>query len=197
MLLLRAPMACAYCATMAHAYYLIKIVVACVVPFFMKSDRAFVCWPAAGCLPNVTIPFGSTLPDSLYSGPYQGVEFIAAMAPKRMPVMPAGATQPCAVSPSRRPNAAWTRFKDGVLHAFYVRLHQIWTTAFEHTTSADPYYVRMPRLGSLVDRYLFHNTLGINYPDHPVDRAYHADLVDEKMEESGDDDEEMEEQWDW
>ena len=181
---------------MTHAWCLIKIVVACVVPFFMKSDRAFLCWPAAGCLPNVTIPLGSKLPDSLCSGPYQGVEFIAAMAPKRMPVMPAGATQPCAVSPRRRPNAAWTRFKDGVLHAFYDRLHQHWTAAFENIMSAVPYYVRMPRLGSLVDRYLFHNTLGINYPDHPVDRAYHADLVDEKMEESGDDDEEMEEQWD-
>ena len=151
---------------------------------------------AAGYLPNVTIPFGSEVPDTPDSGPDQGVAFIAAMAPKRMPVMPAGATQPCAVSPRRRPKPAWTRFKDGVLHAFYDRLHQHWTTAFEYITGAVPYYVRMPRLGSLVDRYLFHNTLGINYPDHPVDRAYHADLVDEKMEESGDDDEEMEEQWD-
>ena len=153
---------------------------------------------AAGYLPNVTIPFGSEVPDTPDSGPDQGVAFIAAMAPKRMPVMPAGASQPCAESPSRRLYAAWTYFKDGVLYAFYNRLHRIWTTAFEDITSAEPYYFRMPRLGSLVDRYLFHNTLGVNYPDHPVDLAYLADLVDdEKMEESGDDDEEMEEQWDW
>ena len=205
------------------------------------------------------------------------------MVPTRMPVMPAGASEPCAESPSRRLYAAWTYFKVGVLYAFYKRLHRTWTTAFEDITSAEPYYFRMPRLGNLVDQYLFHNALGVNkdslqtarlrlnaQTQKKMDRLVgeigidvidelgccsgtliHADalrktygrslrynldatqymkpqetwgrmpvkllsadfyqlppvpasssldlayLVDEKMEESGDDDEEMEEQWDW
>ena len=205
------------------------------------------------------------------------------MVPTRMPVMPAGASEPCAESPSRRLYDAWTYFKVGVLYAFYKRFHRIWTTAFEDITSAELYYFRMPRLGNLVDQYLFHNALGVNkdsmqtarlrlnaQTQKKMDRlvgeigidvidelgccsgtSIHADalrktygrslrynldatqsmtpqetwgrmpvtllygdfyqlppvpasssldlayLVDEKMEESGDDDEEMEEQWDW
>ena len=117
---------------------------------------------AAGYLPNVTLPFGSKLPDTRDSGPGQGVAFIAAMVPTRMPVMPAGASQPGAGSPRRRLYAAWTYFKVGVLYAFYKRFHRIWTTAFEDITSAELYYFRMPRLGNLVDQYLFHNALGVN-----------------------------------
>ena len=205
------------------------------------------------------------------------------MVPTRMPVMPAGASEPCAESPSRRLYDAWTYFKVGVLYVFYKRFHRTWTTAFEDITSAEPYYFRMPRLGNLVDQYLFHNALDVNedsvqtarlrlnaQTQKKMDRlvgeigidvidelgccsgtSIHADalrktygrslrynldapqymkpeetwgcmpvnlwcgdfyqlptvpassslnlayLVDKKMEESGDDDEEMEEQWDW
>ena len=38
----------------------------------------------------------------------------------------------------------------------------------------------MQRIGSLIDRNLFRNALGVNYPNHPVNEAYLADLVGEE-----------------
>ena len=38
----------------------------------------------------------------------------------------------------------------------------------------------MQRIGSLIDRNLFRNALGVNYPNHSVNRAYLADLVGEE-----------------
>ena len=88
---------------------------------------------------NVTIPFGSAIPDAPYSGPQPGVAFIAAMAPKRMLVMPAGASEPCEESRHRRLLAAWQKLKDDVLRKFYDELHMFWIEWGD--TSYVPYFL--------------------------------------------------------
>ena len=153
-------------------------------------------------LHNVTHPFGSAIPDAPYSDPQQGIAFIAAMAPKRAtrsrpnPTLPqrdarsrsrsprTRASQPYVESPYRKALAAWHRFNDYVLRKFYEDLHKWWTEW--SVTNAVPYFQRMPRIGSLIDRNLFRNALGVNYPNHPVNEAYLAELV-------GEEDAEMEE----
>ena len=84
----------------------------------------------------------------------------------------------------RKALAAWHRFNDYVLRKFYEDLHKWWTE--RSVTNAVPYFQRMPRIGSLIDRNLFRNALGVNYPNHPVNEAYLAELV-------GEEDAEMEE----
>ena len=94
------------------------------------------------------------------------------------------ASQPYVESPYRKALAAWHRFNDYVLQTFYEDLHKWWTEW--SVTNAVPYFQRMQRIGSLIDRNLFRNALGVNYPNHPVNEAYLADLV-------GEEDAEMEE----
>ena len=84
----------------------------------------------------------------------------------------------------RKALAAWHRFNDYVLRKFYEDLHKWWTEW--SVTNAVPYFQRMPRIGSRIDRNLFRNALGVNYPNHPVNEAYLAEFV-------GEEDAEMEE----